>query len=64
MRRRDDHGFRGGITLAGKKPGPVLVEHDNHLGFYRDRAENANEPRNTRFVEYPVNGRGPAVFRR
>jgi hypothetical protein len=34
------------------------------VGLHRSRAENGNEPRDARFVEYPVDGRGPAAFRR
>jgi hypothetical protein len=61
---RGNHRFPAGVAVAGKKRRALLVEHRNDVGLHRSRAENGNEPRDARFVEYPVDGRGPAAFRR
>jgi hypothetical protein len=42
----------------------LLVERRNHVRLHGIRAENGNEPRNTRFVEDAVDGRGAAGVRR
>jgi hypothetical protein len=42
----------------------MFVHCGHDVGFDLFRAENGNEPRDARFVEYAVDGRRPAVLRR
>ncbi len=54
--------FAGRFT--GQQCSAALVDHRDHVRLHGVRAENGNEPRNTRFVENAVDGRGPAGLRR
>jgi hypothetical protein len=64
LRRGGDDRLAGGIAVTGEKRRALLVERRNDVCLDRLRPENGNEPRNARFVEYAVDGRGPAAFRR
>jgi hypothetical protein len=50
--------------IAGQKCRALLVERRDDVRLDRIRAENGNEPRDARFVEDAVDGRGPAGLRR
>jgi hypothetical protein len=64
LRGGGDDRFRSGFIVAGQQRAALLVEHGNDVRFDRLRPENGNEPRDARFVEYAVDGRGPAALRR
>jgi hypothetical protein len=62
LRGGSDDGFRSGV--AGAERCARLVERGDDMRLDRLGPENGNEPRDARFVEYAMDGRGPAALRR